>query len=302
MQTTYELIHRAYVESVEKSGNIMEIIENFQDMLSHISNIPDEDLLQFDTFSKGVHTSKMIRQQTFDITNLVSDITFVIMYIVRWLNSTQDKHIDIDLNVRRKALETEFSKILYKSKFKGTANIHDRFGLRGIIYNSSPEDKEILSFISEYVITVLIRKSKKEYSLFLNWIKNNPKIDNFSKIRIQYFLQLPYKVYRYKNYVDNPKPSGYQSIHYVVALEMFSPLLPGAELELQWRTQSMHKTSSEDDYADTRREEEDAVFTIEDFSRVNMAGFTSYESRDDDTDGVHYSKHVLNRRISSTLV
>ncbi len=297
---TYNSIHRTYVKSVEKSKDIMGILENFHDMLCNISDtIPNEDLSQFDTFLNGVYTSKMIRYQTFDMTNLVTDITFAIMYIIKWLNFTQDYHFDIEFNVRRKALESELSKILFKSNSNSMANIHDRFGLRGIIDNPPSEAKELLFFISEYIITVLVRKSRKDYKLFLDWVNNN--LDNFTKTKIQFVLDLPFKVYRYKNYVDTPKNTGYQSIHYVIALEMFSPVLPGAELELQWRTLSMHKSSSNDDYEESRRKDEDAVFTIEDFSKVKMVGFTGY-SETDDRDGIHYDKKILNRRISPTLV
>ena len=45
------------------------------------------------------------------------------------------------------------------------------------------------------------------------------------------------------------------------------------------------------------------VFRVEneDFSQLNIPGFTGYQ-RDQDVDGVHWSKEFFDRRLSSTLV
>ena len=37
------------------------------------------------------------------------------------------------------------------------------------------------------------------------------------------------------------------------------------------------------------------------FSKLHITGFTSYESKEDDSDGIHFSKEYANRRISYTL-
>lgn len=306
---TLETIHRAYVESVEKSNNIMDILNNFYDTLSSITNICTEDAMAFDSFLKGVYSSKMIRQQTFKLTNLVTDIIFVIMYLIIWLNSTKGMNLDIDLTARRKGLESELSKILSKSEYDDTASIHDRFGLRGILLNttSAKKAKEMLLAFAGYIVVILANKNRAERNLFLDWIEKNNNIDDFTKERIKFILKLPFKVYLFKNYIDNPKKNGYQSFHFVLALEMFSPILPGAELEVQLRTYPMHQKSTSGSashavYEKHRRENTANIFAIEDFSKVNVVGFTGYDSIDNDIDGVHFSKVFANRRISSTLV
>lgn len=305
---TLEIIHRTYVESVEKSNNIMDIINNLYASLS-TATICTEDTAAFDSFLKGVYSSKMIRRQTFKLTNLVTDIVFVIMYIIIWLNSTKGMQLDIDLTARRKGLESELSKILSKAEYDDTASIHDRFGLRGILLNttSTKKAKEMLLTFADYIVAILANKNRAERNLFLSWIEENNDIDNFTKERIKFVLKLPFKVYLFKNYIDNPKKNGYQSFHFVLALEMFSPILPGAELEVQLRTYSMHQKSTNGSashaiYEKYRREDSTNVFTIEDFSKVNVIGFTGYNSIDDDIDGVHFGKVFVNRRISSTLV
>lgn len=306
---TLETIHRTYVESVEKSNNIMDILNNFYDSLSSITDICTEDAITFDSFLKGVYSSKMIRQQTFKFTNLVTDIIFVIMYLIIWLNSTKGMQLDIDLTARRKGLESELSKILSKSDYDDTASIHDRFGLRGILLNttSAKKAKEMLLALADCIIVILTNKNRTERNRFLNWIEKNNNIDTFTKERIKFTLKLPFKVYLFKNYIDNPKENGYQSLHFVLALEMFSPILPGAELEVQLRTYSMHQNSTSGSashavYKKHRQENTANIFTIEDFSKVNVIGFTGYDSIDDDIDGVHFGKVFVNRRISSTLV
>ena len=57
------LLHRTYVTAVEKSSNILEIIENLYKLLHETSDIPSEDMEDFENFLRGLYTSKMIRRQ-----------------------------------------------------------------------------------------------------------------------------------------------------------------------------------------------------------------------------------------------
>ena len=84
-------------------------------------------------------------------------------------------------------------------------------------------------------------------------------------------------------------------------------ILPGAEFELQFRTNKMHQgavngSSKHSLYKERLDDSIKKVFKIDDFSKVNIVGFTSYNSIDDDIDGIHHAKSLFNRRISSTLV
>ena len=90
-------------------------------------------------------------------------------------------------------------------------------------------------------------------------------------------------------------------------IEMYSSIRPGAEFELQFRTNRMHQeavngSSKHSVYKERLDDSIKKVFTIDDFSKVNIVGFTSYNSSDDDIDGIHHAKSLFNRRISSTLV
>lgn len=300
-QKTKNLLHRTYEDSVVASSNIIEIIENLHHSLTKVSNIPDEDQSLFDGFLKGVYTSKMIRHQTFEMTNLATDIATVMMHISIWLHSTQNINVDINITARRKALETELEKLLDKPV------IHDRFGLRGIILNNtSPQESlDMLFQVADFTINILTRENRAVYNQFFSWVENNENIDDPTKVKIKFILNLPFRVDLIDDYIKNPKPNGYQSLHFNLSLEMFSHFLPGAEFEIQFRTYKMHQTASSGSasgYEENRRSSLKNIFTINDFSKVNVIGFTGYNSPDDDIDGIHFHKVFVNRRISSSLV
>lgn len=308
-KATIELLHRSYQAAVEKSTDIMGIVTNLLEDLSS-QEVPEEDLLQFDSFLDGLVSCINTRYKTFDMTNLATDVIFIMMHIVIWLNSSQNMEIDINLTARRKSLESDLQKLLHKSISNSSTLISDRFGLRGIILNvdASKESTEMLINVSNYFIGILANKNRKARSTFLEWIEENPNIDDFTKIRIKNILDLPFKVDSSKDYVTVPKPNGYQSLHYILVLDVDSPRLPGAKLELQMRNNFMHKvatkgTAGHDGYKeDNMPDEIKNVFTLDSFENVNMVGFTGYDSIDDDMDGIHLSKLFYNRRISSTLV
>lgn len=297
------LLHRTYVTAVEKSSNILEIIENLYKLLHETSDIPSEDMEDFENFLRGLYTSKMIRRQTFQITNLATDIVSVIMYIVIWLNSTQQMHLHADITGRRKALETELEKLWVKPI------IHDRFGIRTIISVSEniEENNDMLLQVSSCIVNILTQKDRKLYNEFLSWVHSSNDIDELSIAKIEFILNLPlsFDPELYKDYVNEPKDSTYQSLHWVLVLEPFSSILPGFEFELQFRTHDMHDNAERgyaSKYSSERRPDTKGIFCVNDFSKIHIDGFTSYDSKDDDTDGIHFSKKFIVRKISPTLV
>lgn len=340
---TLDLIHRNYVLAVEKSNNILGIIRNLNQLLSECT-VCAEDTLQFDAFVSSLERAIKKREKTFELTNLATDILFVNMYIIIWLNSTKSMHIDINLNARRKALESELTKLLKRSIANNSPRIYDRFGLRGNILNnvSKLEAIEILYEVVNYTISILGKRNRKVTSEFMNWINTQNNIDDFTKERINFILSLPFVIEEgkkidtdfdpkehqdviipkspniwypnlVKDYIISPKPSGYQSLHFVLALDEFSPILPGSHFEFQFRTHYMHQIASKGSAAHAKYEDEKSkdtttdidlreIFFIKDFSKVNIVGFTGYDSIDDDIDGVHFAKVLVNRRISSSLV
>jgi ppGpp synthetase/RelA/SpoT-type nucleotidyltranferase len=304
-QKTLNFLHVAYNEVAEtpKTSNIIDILRELLDKLSDY-NVPDEDSEDFDILIRNIETSIRVRQITFPLTTMVSDIVFVMMYIAIWANKHHRLNIDINIMARRKALESELTKFLEKGE------VHDRFGIRGIVLNNDSEDDSIetqkLRFFCQYVVNILTKSNRKDCREFSDWITKS-NLDDFTKQRISYILSIPFKVDRKKDYITDPKPNGYQSLHFVLMIEVYSSIRPGAEFELQFRTNRMHQEAVNGSSKHTLYKEQiddsiKKVFTIDDFSKVNIVGFTSYNSSDDDIDGIHHAKSLFNRRISSTLV
>ena len=302
---TLNFLHKAYNEVCESSEtfNIIDILTKLLAKLSEYK-VPAKDSDDFDALYRNIESSIRIRQKTFQFTNLVSDIVFVMMYIAIWANQHHRLNIDINIMARRKALESELTKFLEKGE------VHDRFGIRGIVLNNDSEDDSIetqkLREFCQYVVNVLTKNNRKDYREFSDWVTKS-SFDDFTKQRISYILSIPFKVDRKKDYITDPKQNGYQSLHFVLMIEMYSSILPGAEFELQFRTNRMHQeavngSSKHSVYKERLDDSIKKVFTIDDFSKVNIVGFTSYNSSDDDIDGIHHSKSLFNRRISSTLV
>lgn len=309
-EQTLNFIHQCYQESVENSKDIMGIITYLYDKLSEPKiSICSQDIEQYDSFLEGLDSCIKIRYKTFDLTNLASDVIFVIMYIIIWLNTTRNMQIDIKLTARRKALESDLIKLLLKSSSNESALINDRFGLRGIILNNdSPENsKELLLNVAPYITGILVKKNRKESNNFVKWVEDNKFIDKFTKLRINETLLLPFKLEAIKDYINNPKANNYQSLHYVLVLDLYSNRLPGARFELQLRTNYMHQdaecgVASHDIYKNEIPDKIRKVFVVDDFSKINVIGFTGYRNPEEDSDGIHFSKVFVDRRISSTLV
>lgn len=298
---TLEKIHGLYQTAVQKSHDIIGIVNSLYELLNSYTP-PEEDTQEYDSLLRCLETSRQSRKRTFLITNLVMDIAYTIMFIVLWLNHSKAIDIDINLTGRRKSLESELTKFLRK------AEVHDLFGLRGIILNNnSAKDSEVKLFaLAKHLTAILTKSSRKDYKEFKEWLEAT-KIDAFSKERIYATLKLPLKIEIFKDYVNSPKSNDYQSLHYVFSVEMYSEVLPGVEFELQLRTIYMHKTAingsaSHKDYKQEIDPRLAKVFNIDNFDNINIIGFTGYDSQEDDIDGIHFAKVFENRRISNSLV
>ena len=131
---TLEFIHQKYQAALQQSSNILEIVKNLYEILKD-EEVAYEDSEAFDSFIDGLRGSYRFREKTFSITNVMTYITITIMYIIIWLNETNNLHLDINWYSRRKSLESELTKILRKSSENASINIRDRFGIRGVLLN-----------------------------------------------------------------------------------------------------------------------------------------------------------------------
>lgn len=316
-QTTLDFIHQSYQEALAKSGNIIQIVENLYNILEE-AEVSEEDSKAYDAFIDGLRNCLRIRKMTSDVTDIVTYITVTIMHIIKWLNITKKLDIDINLHGRRKSLESDLTKLLRKSNQTLSAKIRDRFGLRGTLLNESEEQAiSHIYLIYESITGILAGKNRKMRKEFIDWVENSDYVNPVNKQLIKDVLDIPFDVDGFKDYIKNMKPNHYQSLHFTLVIQPYSEVIPGSQLEIQLRTKKMdeeatcgsasHKTYKR--YLDEEDEEciqEEnpllKVFVVDDFSKLHITGFTSYNSKEDDEDGIHFSKEFANRRISGSLI
>lgn len=322
-QETLDLIHQSYQEALSKSGNIIQILENLHEILDN-TEVCDEDSKTFDAFIDGLRNCIGIRKMTSDITDVVTNITITIMHIIRWLNVTKQIDIDINLHGRRKSLESDLTKLLRKSNETLSAKIRDRFGLRGTLLNECEEDAiSYIYLIFESVTGILAAKNRKMRKEFIEWVENSNYVNAFNKAVITAVLKIPFDVEdsSCKDFIGkNKKPNGYESLHFTLTIQPYAnKVIPGSQLEIQLRTKKMDDVATSGsashkeykkyindnvDHADDTLHEDNPllkVFVVDDFSKLNIIGFTSYDSKEDDEDGIHYCKEFANRRESPKL-
>ena len=306
-QETLDLIHTSYQQALSQSSNILQIVENLFAILNDVE-VCNADAEAFDAFIDGLRGCHKIRNKTFVITNQVTYINITLMYVILWLNSTQNLCYDINLYARRKSLESDLRKILEKSIDCSdiSANIRDRFGLRGIILNefSNEQAKEYIYTLFNAISGILAGRNRKTKKAFIEWFEANPMIPQSDKDTLRGVLAIPFYVDFVKDYIKEPKPNGYESLQFTMCVPMYSDVLPGFQLEIQLRSEEMHKiavsgSAAHKDYKEAQRLRK--VFVVDDFSSLNITGFTSC-NKEDDKDGIHNSKEFFNRRISTTLV
>lgn len=316
---TLRIIHQSYQEALEKSANLLEIAEKLYEILNEIEINNEEDVIIFDSFLDGLRGCIQNRRKTFEITNLSIYIIVTMMYIVLWLNSTKNMHIDIKWKARCKALESELTKLIRKSNSNLSANIRDRFGLKGIVQNDLKEKEieEIIYIIFDCTSGILAGKNRKMKKEFAEWVKGNKNIMPMDKSIVEQILTIPFAIDFVKDYIQEPKANGYKSLQFTMTVQMYSEVLPGCQLEIQFKSRKMeeeaeHGKASHDAYKLTGglSEEElsevdkyiNKVFTAEDFTKIHIVGFTGYKSKEEDINGIHFAKEFADRRISTTLV
>lgn len=313
-EQSLKLLHEAYNEALRRSTNVLEIVNNLYKIVDEEMDFPESDMPIIDAFIDGLRGCIRTREKTFQITNLAIYINITLMYIILWMNSFNmgNNKIDVSLNARRKGLESELTKLLRKAKNEELSSyiVRDRFGLRLILWNNEPEEKnvEILREIMKEIDGILCAKNRKARKVFLEWLDGNTKIGILDKKIVKYILlNVPIGIEALKDYVSKPKCNNYQTIQFTLTVQMYSELLPGTQLEVQLRTRKMHEEAeygkaSHAIYKEDEEKELAEVFKVDDFSLINIPGFIGYESREQDVDGIHWSKGFFDRRLSSTLI
>ena len=310
---TLSFLHNKYQLALQQSSNILEIVKNLFSILKD-EEVSEADAEAFDSFIDGLRGCYRFREKTFTITNVITYITITIMYIILWLNENNNIHLDINWYSRRKSLESELTKILRKSAENSSINIRDRFGIRGILLNNCSEadaDKYI-HIIFDAISGIIASKNRRMHKEFSDWIFSNNGINEIDKHIINYVLDIPFRIEFIKDFIREPKGNNYQSLQFTLTIQMYSEVLPGCQMEVQLRSKKMHEeaeygSASHTEYKKYSKDGSDEdpinkVFVVDNFSKINIVGFTSYENKEYDQDGIHFAKEFSDRRISTTLV
>lgn len=252
-----------------------------------------------------------------------------------WLEEKDNREgLDVLLSSRRKALDSELPKRLEKADKLMPPNIDDMFGIRYVV--SNPQNSVFLCCIlAQKVFNILCNFSRKEREDFVEFIKNN--FNTATQTRISRILEIPFqlkeirrsdspkdfnpekfeeynfelpteadrKILRnFSNYMKfyfDPKKNGYQSIHFVLEIPSSSKDMPGAKIEVQFRTEKM------DYYANNviGKSHKDKVEQYKKYFRLSRAEVTLNRIRAffgysvyNDLDGLHNPKQFYSRRIN----
>lgn len=332
-EVTLNKLHVAYNKAVKSSTiGIYDVVINLINELYQLEDIPQKDITQFNRFLLGLERCRDERANTFEMTNLCSDLLFCIMFIQAWLNEKLQLLLDVDYIARRKSLESELTKILNKAvKNSNSCGVDDRFGVQAIVLN---DEIELIYDLSNSIIGILTSIDRVSKHEFLQWILNNPKIPKYSKDRIIFVLNIPWELadcsissggkkfnpldhpevivpkkslskYKIKDRIRHPKwENGHQDLKYKLLIPAFSKTLPGEKFEIQLKNGKMHDYSthgpaSHNEYKDDNiLKEISAVFTLESFDN-NLRGFYKYgDNVLSDLDGLHHAKIVYHRRMN----
>lgn len=335
---TLERIHKAYASATEFASLNPVAIETMfckkLDKMLDEAQITSEDIPAMDLFLDKVSKSVLARKMTFQSTNMCTEILHTAMYIVIWLNDKLHKDIDTNITARRKSLESELTKELELSDRLVATQIKDLFGIRFIVLNSK-NGLSLSCFLATKILNILCSLNRCDRKDFLKYIE---KFDDDTQNRIKKLLDIPFtletlhrsdtrpfvpaehpeielpsdedrKMVAYlkdnmKFYFD-PKWNGYQSIHFILSIDNISPIMPGFQIELQFRTWKMHEFAENDIDASHDAHKEGVadyakIFHLsnEELQFCRIRGFNSYKDNENDIDGIHFPKVFYNRRMN----
>ena len=249
--------------------------------------------------------------------------------------------IDAIVFSRCKAVISEMLKMLEKADNLVPPIIDDLFGIRYVISNPE-NGIFLACILAQKIFNVLCCYSRKDRADFIEFIKENfnmstqerifrvleipfqlkeirrtdsPDEFDLSKIKdwpklLKYKVELPTDEDRkiLENFVDfmkfyfDPKSNLYQSLHFVLVIPSSSEDMPGAKIEIQFRTENM------DYYANNiiAKSHKGKVAQYKKYFRLTLLEIATSKIRaffgysvENDLDGIYNPKKFYNRRINS---
>ena len=333
-------IHNEYVKaSSSRCRNAMEVEKMLEQGLEELEVVTDNDQIILDYFMDKLGKSILARKQTFQATNMCTEILHFCIYLVAWLNEMYKSSIDANITARRKSLESELAKMMSLADELSPAQIADRFGIRFIL----DEGIGKCCFVLKKLLNVLCNLDRKDRRDFLEYLE---KFDEATNYRIRKLLEIPFvltplirkddpsefdpnefldddgkctidlpseKERNMMRHLDgnikfyfDPKKNGYQSMHIILMIDPTSEVLPGFQIEVQFRTWKMHihaenHIKASHDVHKDRVNLYTGIFTLseEELQSASTVFFNSYKDNQNDVDGIHFPKEFYNRRMNN---
>ena len=301
--STLKILHTGHEESLSHAQSIVGAASYLLEYLKkNRSMIVPEDCPTYDVFCSSLTRCIEYRKITDISTDAITFYNITVLYICRWLN------VSADVVSRRKSWESDLTKMLENClEDSSLSSVNpDLFGVRVIL--NLTEDYGKLYLVHDTVNKILAGTDPCLRNQFLSWARNNVSPLTFPVI--ESVLAIPLSIIKNKNFVANPKPNGYQSLHTTMQIDSYyatDPKLRGVYFEIQYRTWEMHE-NAENNPAQSHRfyktssipDDIYSVFTLDDYSKCTIPGVTN----EFDEDGVKKKddrgKQVATRRTLMT--
>ena len=265
-QATKDLLQQEYRRAVLSANSGIRAFQTFYENIQQ-SEIFDEDSDTIDAFIDGIRGTLRQREKYKEMDKMINSIKITFHYISIWQNSK----INVEFTSRMKSVGSTLAKLLSKSLATNESiSIRDTYGIRGISKNEEDDEKESIQHIYNLYnafLGIVAQRSRKKKAIFQEWLSTR-EISKEEKEAISYVMNCPFAISYVKDYIQNPKSNGYQSLQFTLSIPMYSEILPGAQIEVQLRTESMHWVATEgpaahEDYKDDSLREVKNIFTIQ---------------------------------------
>lgn len=265
--STLKLLHQEYCRAVLSSSSGIQVFKTFYNSLEK-AEIVDEDSDVIDAFVDGIRGTLGQREMYKEMEKMIDSLKITFHHISLWLNPD----FDVEFTDRMKQASSTLEKLLCKSLTSNeSVTIRDTYGIRGVVESEQDEEatQHVYNLYNSF-LGIVSQRSKKKKEAFQQWISTQ---DLSSKEReaINFILSCPFGISFRKDYIKNPKPNGYQTLQFTLSTPMYSPVLPGAQIEVQLRTKAMHFVATEgtakhEDFKDALLKEVKGIFTLEEDS------------------------------------
>lgn len=263
-QSTKDLLHEEFCRTIMSANSGIQAFQTFYENIQQL-DIIDEDSDVIDAFIDGIRGTLRQREKYQDMEMMIDSIKTTFRYISLWLNSS----FKVEFTSRMKSVGSSLAKLLSKSiTVNESVSIRDTYGIRGIVKSKQEETAAIQHIYNLYnaFLGIVAQRSRKKKSAFQEWISSK-ELSAEEKEAISFVLDCPFAIYYVKDYIANPKPKGYQTLQFTLSIPMYSKVLPGAQIEIQLRTESMDWVATEGpaahvDYKDDILKEVKDVFIL----------------------------------------